>query len=69
MTRRLLPLALAALCAGAAAAHPGHGAPRLWRSPLHYLLEPEHLFVLAALALGAAGLARRRLRDARRRTP
>jgi hypothetical protein len=68
MAPGLLPLLASLAFATAAGAHPGHGAPALESSPLHYLLEPEHVFVLAAVALAALALARRRS-AARRRAP
>jgi len=66
---RYLVVVGAIVCALAApaAAHPGHGAPELASSWLHYVSEPGHVFVLAAVALGSAAgcllLARRRARE------
>jgi hypothetical protein len=66
---RLLAFAAAVSCAAPALAHPGHGDPSApaW---LHGLAEPEHFFVLAALALSGAAAASflsvRRRRDVRR---
>lgn len=62
---RRFSVAAAALLATRAAAHPGHGnaSESVW---LHYLGEPQHFFVLAALVLaGAVGLT---LLRARRRS-
>ena len=62
---RLFGVATAALLATRAAAHPGHGDPSEsgW---LHYLAEPQHFLVLAALVL--AGAASLTLLHARRRS-
>jgi hydrogenase/urease accessory protein HupE len=65
MIRRLVVLgAFACALASPALAHPGHGAPGLESSWLHYVTEPGHVFVLAVVALGGAAggalLARRR---------
>ena len=55
MTRRLVALcAFACALASPAAAHPGHGAPELASSWLHYVSEPEHVVMLAVIALGSA---------------
>jgi hypothetical protein len=68
MIRHLVvPCAWVCALAAPAAAHPGHGAPELASSWLHYVTEPGHVFVLAAVALGSAAgatfLARRRVRE------
>jgi hypothetical protein len=67
VVRRLVVLgALACGIAAPAAAHPGHGAPELESSWLHYVAEPEHAFVLVALVLVSSASisvwARRRAR-------
>lgn len=68
---RLFLFAAAASAASPAAAHPGHGDPSMggW---LHYLSEPQHFFVLAAVLLAGAATAsllHARRESASRRTP
>lgn len=68
MIRRLVVLgAFACGLAAPAAAHPGHGAPELASSWLHYVAEPGHAFVLVAVVLASAAsisaFARRRARE------
>jgi hypothetical protein len=67
MTRqRALLLALGSALASPAAAHPGHGAPELASSWLHYATEPGHVLVLGSVVLGSVAgaslLARSRAR-------
>ena len=57
-------LALAALGAGLAAAHPNHAEPGTTTTLLHLLTEPDHLLALVA-AVGFGIWAVRRQRGAR----
>jgi hydrogenase/urease accessory protein HupE len=67
---RLVVLALAALGAGMAFAHPNHSEPGSTTTFLHLLTEPDHLLaLLAALAVGLGafgGLRHRAERTGRR---
>ena len=65
MIRRLAVLgAFACALASPSLAHPGHGAPELASSWLHYVTEPGHVFALVGVTLACAAggvlLARRR---------
>ena len=63
--RFLVPAMLFAL-AQPAFAHPGHGEPSRVASVWHYLLEPEHMLVIAVAAVAVWAVFR--LRGARKRS-